>query len=261
MLNYLKSEFYRTVRSDEIHGTLIGLLFLVLLMNVTLGLMKNVEHFRYGITSFSYSMIVSVPMLYCYVAFAVAIMLYESDRRRGTLGNSIACGFSRIQLLAGKCIVCLVTSLVLLAIVLPVYIGSAVLLLNPAGPTMVQDMLWEIPAMSLITIASQILAVILLELFEKGSYSILVWLTVMLFLPKIFLMAGMILPFESGPIMDIAMWMPVNFLPAGTRVTMSECVTLWSSAEGMARCLVSGAAGILIFSSAGVFLLRKKDLS
>ena len=115
--------------------------------------------------------------------------------------------------------------------------------------------------MSLITIASQILAVILLELFEKGSYSILVWLTVMLFLPKIFLMAGMILPFESGPIMDIAMWMPVNFLPAGTRVTMSECVTLWSSAEGMTRCLVSGAAGILIFSSAGVFLLRKKDLS
>ncbi len=76
---------------------------------------------------------------------------------------------------------------------LPVYIGSAVLLLNPAGPTMVQDMLWEIPAMSLITIASQILAVILLELFEKDSYSILVWLTVMLFLPKLFLMGGMIL--------------------------------------------------------------------
>lgn len=260
MLNYLKSEFYRTVRSKEIHGMTIGLFSMVLFMNVTLGLMKNVEHFRYGITSFSYSMIVSVPMLYCYVASAAAVMLHGSDRRNGTMGNSIAYGFSRIQLFAGKCIVCLVTCLVLLALLLPVYIGSAALLLNSAGPTTVQDMLWEIPAMSLIAIASQILAVTLLEACENSFSGILSWLAVMLFLPKLFLAAGIILPFGNEPVMAIAMWMPANFLPAGTRVNMSECVTIWSTAEGMARCLLSGAAGILVFGGAGVLLLRKKDL-
>ena len=260
MLNYLKSEFYRTLHSKEIHGTAIGLFILILFVNVTLGLMRNVEHFPYGITSFSYSMLVSIPMMYCYVASDVAVMLYEPDRRNGTMGNSIAYGFSRMQLFAGKCIVCLAASLVLLAFALPLYIGSAALLLEPAGPTTVRDMLWEVPAISLIAIASQILAVILLELWENSFVSVLSWLAVMLFLPKLLLAAAMLLPFGREVLMNIAMWMPANFLSAGSEVTMSQCVTPWSTAEGMARCLLSGAAGILIFSAAGVLLLRRKEV-
>lgn len=260
MLNYLKSEFYRSVHSPEIHGTAIGLFAIVLFMNLTLGLMKNLEHFRYGITSFSYSMIVSVPMMYCYVASDVAAMLYEPDRRNGTMGNSIACGLSRMQLFAGKCIVCFVTSLALLALLLPVYIGSAVLLLDAAGPTTVRDMLTEIPAMSLIATASLILAVILLSLFDNSFFSVLIWLAVMVLLPKLLLAAGMALPFGRELLMDIALWMPANFLTAGSSVNMSQCITLWSAPEGMVRCLLSGAAGILVFGTAGVLLLRKKEI-
>jgi len=148
----------------------------------------------------------------------------------------------------------------LLALLLPVYIGSAALLLNSAGPTTVQDMLWEIPAMSLIAIASQILAVTLLEACENSFSGILSWLAVMLFLPKLFLAAGIILPFGNEPVMAIAMWMPANFIPAGTNVNMSECATIWDTGAGMARCLISGTAGILVFSAAGVLLLRKKDI-
>ncbi len=260
MLNYLKSELYRAVRSKEIHGTAMGLLGIVLFMNLTLGLMRNVEHFHYGTTSFSYSMLVSVPMLYCYVAADVAVMLYESHRRCGAMGNSIAFGLSRMQLLAAKCMVCLVVSLVLLAVTLPLYIGSATLLLDPAGPTTALDMLLEIPAMSLIGIAALILAVILLDFFENSFFSLLAWLTVMLFLPKLLLLAGMLLPFGGDALMHIAMWMPVNFLSAGSQVNMSECITLWDTGAGMAKCLISGAAGILVFSVAGVLLLRKRDI-
>ena len=146
MLNYIKSELYRALHSKEIHGTAIGLLAIILSMNLVLFLMKDVEHFRYGSASFSYSMLVSVPMMYCYVAADVAVMLYESDRRNGTMGNSIAHGISRMQLFAGKCIVCFTVSLILLAAALPVYIGSASLL-HAQGPTTAQDMLLEIPAM------------------------------------------------------------------------------------------------------------------
>lgn len=258
MLNYIKSELYRAVHSKEIHGTAIGLLAIVLFMNLILGLMKNVEHFSYGITSFSYSMLVSVPMMYCYVAADVAAMLYESDRRNGTMGNSIAFGISRMQLFAAKCIVCFAVSLVLLALVLPVYIGSAVLLLNAAGPTTIRDMLLEIPAMSLIATASLILAVVLLDFFENSFFSVVTWLAVMVILPKLLLFAGMILGGDA--LMDIAMWMPVNFIPAESSVNMSECVTIWDTGSGMAKCLLSGAVGILAFGGLGVLLLKKRDI-
>ncbi len=118
MLNYIKSELYRAAHSKELRGAFIGLLAIILFLNLTLFLMKDVEHFRYGSSSFSYSMLVSVPMMYCYVAADVAAMLYESDRRNGTMGNSIAYGISRMQLLAGKCVVCFVASLVMLAVAL-----------------------------------------------------------------------------------------------------------------------------------------------
>lgn len=260
MLNYIKSELYRAVHSKEIHGTAIGLLAIVLFMNLTLGLMKNVEHFRYGTTSFSYSMLISVPMMYCYVAADVAAMLYESDRRNGTMGNSIAFGLSRMQLLAAKCIVSFAVSLTLLAIALPVYIASAALLLHAAGPATVRDMLLEIPAMALIATAFLILAVVLLDFFENSFFSILTWLTVILFAPKLLLLAGMVLPFGGEALMDVAMWMPINFIPAASRVSMSECVAIWDTGEGMARCLLSGAAGILVFSGLGMLLLKKRDI-
>ncbi len=259
MLNYIKSELYRALHSKEIHGTAIGLLAIILSMNLVLFLMKDVEHFRYGSASFSYSMLVSVPMMYCYVAADVAVMLYESDRRNGTMGNSIAHGISRIQLFAGKCIVCFTVSLILLAAALPVYMGSASLL-HAQGPTTAQDMLLEIPAMSLIATGSLILAVVVLDLFQNSFFSVLTWLTVMLLLPKLLLFAGMLLPFGGDALMDAAMWMPANFIPAGTRVNMSECVTIWDTGAGMARCLLSGAAGILVFGLAGVLLLRKRDI-
>lgn len=260
MLNYIKSELYRAAHSKELRGAFIGLLAIILFLNLTLFLMKDVEHFRYGSSSFSYSMLVSVPMMYCYVAADVAAMLYESDRRNGTMGNSIAYGISRMQLLVGKCVVCFVASLVMLAVALPLYIGCAELLLHATGPTTIQDMLLEVPAMSLIATGSLILAVVLLDLFQNSFFSVLTWLTVMLLLPKLLLFAGMLLPFGGDALMDAAMWMPANFIPAGTRVNMSECVTIWDTGAGMARCLLSGAAGILVFSLAGVLLLRKRDI-
>ena len=260
MLNYIKSELYRAAHSKELRGAFIGLLAIILFLNLTLFLMKDVEHFRYGSSSFSYSMLVSVPMMYCYVAADVAAMLYESDRRNGTMGNSIAYGISRMQLLVGKCVVCFVASLVMLAVALPLYIGCAELLLHATGPTTIQDMLLEVPAMSLIATGSLILAVVLLDFFENSFFSVLAWLTVMLFLPKILLFAGIVLPFGGDVLMDVDMWMPANFIPAGTNVNMSECATIWDTGAGMARCLISGTAGILVFSAAGVLLLRKRDI-
>ena len=260
MLNYMKSELYRARHSAEIRGTAMGLLGLILFMNLILYIMSGLPHFHYGITSFSYSMLVSMPMLYCYVAGDVAVMLYESDKRNGTLGNSIAYGISRTRIFFGKCIAAFLTALFLLLLALPAYIISAMLLLEEAGPTVVWDMLAEVPAVSLIAIAALILAVILLELFDNSFFSILAWLAILVILPKILLLAGMGMASGAEFLLDIAMWMPANFFSAEMQVNMSECITVWDTAEGMAKCLLSGAAGILAFGTAGVLLLKKKEI-
>lgn len=260
MLNYVKSELYRASRSREIRETAIVFMGLVLLLNIVLYLCKGLEHFRYGITSFSYSNVVAMPMIYCYAASDVAVMLYEADRRNRTEQNSIAYGMSRLGLLAGKCIVSLTVSFVILALTLPVYICSAELLLDSVGPTTAADLLLEIPAMSLIATASLILANVLLEFFDKSIVSILVWLSILVFLPKILLLSGMALAGRSTFLLDIALWLPANFLTMESQVNMSECTTIWDTAQGMAKCLIAGGAEILVFGAVGVVLLRKREL-
>ena len=167
---------------------------------------------------------------------------------------------SRRELLAGKCIFSLAVSFVILVMILPVYICSAELLLDSAGPTTAADLLLELPAMSLIAIASLVLANVLLEVFDKSIVSILVWLAVLVFLPKILLLAGMALTTASSTLLlDIALW-PANFLTAQSRVNMSECVAIWDTAQGMAKCLIAGGAEIVVFGALGVVLLRKREL-
>lgn len=260
MLNYIKSELYRAFHSSEIRETAIVITGLTFLMNLILYLFSGMEHFRYGITSFSYSMLVASPMIYCYVAGDVTVMLYEADRRNGTMGNSIACGISRTEIFAGKCIVSLITSLGILMIAMPVYIASATLLLPKAGPVEVKDLLMEIPAVSLVAVAAVILAVVLLEIFHKVLISILVWLGLLVFIPKALLLTGMYLSDQSDILLNIARWLPANFFSVEMQVNMSKCITVWSVPEGMAKCLISGGLGMLVFGAVGVLLLRRKDI-
>ena len=83
MLNHIKSELYRTVCNKSFYlitGVMAGL---VLLMNGILWVCRvNFgERFHYGTTSYSFSILVSSPMFYCFAAALVAQILYESDKR------------------------------------------------------------------------------------------------------------------------------------------------------------------------------------
>lgn len=261
MLNYIRSELYRARHNKDILSMPFIFGGLILLMNLFLYMGKSIEHFRYSSTSFSYSMIVSMPMIYCYVAADIAAVMYEGDRKNGIKKNSIAWGGSRTELLAARCIVSLITAIVILALVLPVYIVSAVILLTPGGPVLLEDVLMELPAVFLCGIASLILAVVLMELFDKSIFSVLTWIGIMVVLPVILLLAGELLGENGGLLTDIAMWMPQNFFSSGVgmQVTMSLCEPVWNTAAGMARCLIAGGAGILIFGGAGALLIRKKE--
>ena len=257
MGNYIKSECYRLICSKWIYvmgGVLAALAFLYNLVSYLFYI--HTPDFRYGTTSFAFSNLVAYPMLYCYAAFLIADLLWEADTRNGTHGNSISWGIPRTGIVLGKCVVGILASLILLAVTITVFAVSSLLLLEHGGPTRLQDLLMEIPAVSLIAISSFLLSVLVLELFDRMIVSLLTWLSVMVVIPRILFFLGM----KIHALMPVALWMPENFFSVEMSVNMSRCITLWSSPEGMAKCLISGAVGILLFGAAGICLAEKKEL-
>lgn len=257
MMNYIKSELYRVSHSRSIYYLTGILVFLSFLLNAVLRWFRRVEDFPYATTSFSYSNLVSNPMIFCVMGFIIGIILYEGNRKSGNMKNTIAFGFSRKEIFIGECIVATLSAICALILILGVYILSAVAFLDHTGPVNLMDLLTEIPAVFFIAIASLISGIVCLEVFEKTSTGIIIWYAFWFIIPKIFYYLG----FRYDLIRSIAMWMPANFMGSNEMmVNMSQSITAWDTAEGMAKCLISGIIGIAVFSLSGITLLRKRDL-
>lgn len=257
MLNYIKSEGYRILHTSTMYITTLTFGALVLALNIILYVfhMFTVD-FPYGNTSFSYSNIVANPMVYCFAAFVIVALLYDGDRRNGNVKNSVAYGISRSKIFAGKCIVSLLTCIIIMVITLSIFIASAEILLIPMGPVTLDVLLMEVPAVSLIAIAALILAVLSMDLFDKSFSSFLLWYSIMFIIPSICYYLGLKIDIFQA----IAAWMPNAFFKSEMLVNRSTCITIWDSTQGFIHCLLTGAIGCGIFASLGCLLTRKKDI-
>lgn len=260
MANYIKSECYRAIHTKGTYGIAALLTGLAILFNVVLWLFTTFDpEFRYGTSSFSFSNLVAVPMAYCIAAFLITAILYEGERRNGTHKNSISNGISRTALFLGKSFISLAVSLTILIPVMAGYIASGLLLLPLNGPVTVQDLLLEIPAVSLVAISSLILGVLVLETFDRTVAGILVWYLILFGIPKILFLLSLKLEF----LYPIALWMPANFFnnfsSPDMAVNMGQCSTIWDTMPGMAKCLAAGGIGILLFTACGIYVLKNKE--
>lgn len=259
MINYIKSEIYRVSHDKGIYCFIAILTVLTIIMNALLGWFGKMDgaSFTYDTTSFSYSNLVANPMVFCVMGAVVGIILYDGNRKNGNLKNTIAFGITRTKVFAGECIVATITAAVSLIIVLTVYITSAIIFLEHTGPVSLTDLLTEIPAVLLVAVASLISGIVCIEACGKDSIGIIVWFIIWFIVPKIFFYLGL----RVDIFRSIAMWMPENFFgTSGMSVNMSQSITAWGTAKGMAKCIISGVIGIIVFSLSGVVLLRKREL-
>lgn len=250
MINFIYSEFYRITHSRGTYAAAGLLAGLAIALNTALKFWGE----RYAITSFSYSNLVANPMVFAVMGAVVAFFLYEGSRKNGNIKNTVASGISRIKIFIGECIVSAVTSTIVMIISLAAWILSAELLLEKAGPTELRDLLMTVPSVYLIAIASMISCIVMLELFEKMAIGILLWFSIWFFIPNILMYLG--LRFDT--VLQIALWFPSNIFEINLKhVNMQECITVWDTAAGFLRCILSGVA---IFTLTGFVSLRKKDL-
>ena len=255
MLNYIKSEFYRITHSAMLYAVGFAFAAAPTLMNIMLYCFTlSKPDYPFSTTSFSFSNVVANPMIFCVAALFLVYALYEGNKKNGNLKNAIASGLSRGKIFIGQVIVCLVVSIIFLAITAMVYIFSARLLLRIEGPVTAFDLIMEILAVAPIVVAALILSVVVVMRFDKSIMGIIWWLCILFFVPQLLLYIGI----EIEPVREIAMWLPRNFF-SGMQVNQTVCAPIWDAADGLAKCLISGFIGIIVFGIYGIVSLRKKE--
>ena len=241
MLNYMKSEGYRILHSRGMYlftGITAAALFF---LNWLLSCQGQIP---YATAHFSLGMLVGSPMLYCYMALLAAGIMFGEDRKNGMMKNAVVYGITGPVIFMGKCMV-------------GIFVGRARLFL-PMEEMELRAVLQEIPAMSLIAGAAMMLGILVLDAVEKTAAGIVVWFFLVIGIPRGLLYLSHVL--QSELLKEAALLFPENFLAEEVRVTLGGYAILWDTPQGMMKCLVSGAAGILVFTAAGILAFRNKEL-
>ncbi len=258
MRNYIKSEWYRVTHTSTIYvftGVLAGL---ALLVNLVLWFLDKVDPtFPYGTTAFSLSNLVCMMTILFYVGMILVYLIFADDKKNGSLKNSIAFGIPRTEIFLGKCVVSTLISLISLAVILVVFLGSAVLLLEPGvEPHAVKITLQGVACVIPMAVASEVLGIAFCNFCQKEVVAGIDWYVVMVAIPQICFIIG--LKFE--PWAKIAAWMPNNYLSKEIMVNMSGWNCLWQTPEGVAKCLISGFIGLIVFLVFGLIVSKKQEV-
>lgn len=258
MYNYVKSEWYRITHSSTIYmftGIVAGL---ALFINIALYLVSAYDtDFSYGTTAFSLSIPASSMSFLFYAGMIVVALIFWGEKRNGILKNAIAFGISRKEIFVAKCIVSTVISVCSMVAILLVYMGSAVLLLEPGVEVnAVSITLKGIVCILIMAIAFEVLAIAFSGFFEKDIVAFIMWYLIMALIPQICSVIGL----KSDLFSRIAAWMPYNYLSDEVVANMSGWSCLWDTPEGVAKCLISGVIGLIVFLLLGLGICKKQEV-
>ena len=257
MLNYIKGEWYRIVRGKEVY-LLTGVLSLLALAANALELaMTFVDPgFPYATVRFNLSVVTSSLGTLFLIAGMLVWFLYSEDRKNGTLKNALSHGCSRTAVFAGQCIVSSLVGLVCMVVVLAVYVGSAVLLLEGPVREPVVDLLTGIAVALPSTLAAVVLMVAVLAQCKSISSALVTWTVILFVIPYTLRMVGLLVE----PVSVVASWLPPNFFATEALVSMTGKSLLWNDPAGLAKCLIAGFASLAAFSALGAWRARKIEL-
>lgn len=257
MLNYMKSEWYKTIHGKGFYiagGVMCGL---VLLMNLILwGSNHFITNFPYGTFRFSLNTFTAQPIWMIALGSVIAGVLFIDDRKSGIIKNAVAYGIPREQILIGKWLVSLASSLILMCVVFAVYVGSAYILLEKPEFEPFRQMVMAMISALPFSIAAMMLMNCLGVMIEKETIAMLWWMAVIYFIP----MAVDILGLYFKGLQRISRWLPYTFLRREVLVTMGEYQCLWDTPEGLLKCMVTGVIGIAVFGVWGIIKFRRQQM-
>lgn len=255
MLNYIKSEFYRIARSKGVYLFTFGIAAFAFSINLLLFVMNQVEvDFPYGTIRFSLSNLISGIYLVMLVAGLLAVLLYSDDRKNGTMKNALSAGLSRTQHFVAKCVVACCVGVICMTVILAIYLGSAVLLLDDPADEAMAVLFQGIIAVLPTAIAGLVFAVASFHFIPNANAAQVFWIIVLFVVPIFIQTLG--LYFEVCAM--IASWLPTNIFLSQSLVTGSSFDCVWQTEFGMMKCLVTGL--IMLVACAGFGLWRSNKI-
>lgn len=255
MMNYIKSELYRVFHSVEIYSLTGVISILLLMLNGVLAIFSKEGHFPYGNVGYSLGILVSAIQIIIACGAIVVSFLYSERRKNSAMKNTIAYGISREGIFLGDCMVSILAGLLSMAVILAAFVGSACLLLDRTGMEIIEILFRGIAAVLPSVFAGVILYVWLDMRNVKEMKGMLIWLSVMDFVPSIVKMLG----YRVELLARAASWMPWNLF--GVQGGMSSGITcIWQTSEGFAKCWAAGGLGMVIFLVLGLWSVRRIEL-
>ncbi len=256
MINYIKSELYRISRMKGIYVLTVICFGLLLAMNLVLlfvGL--DTPTFPYDTVKFSLGMVEGSVTVVFILTLCIGSIIFADELKNRTIMNSVAFGYSRLQIYFGKIIVALIVSVITLLTVLGIFTGCTFLMLENTGIDALLSMIKCYSVESLILVCGVVAAITIHFLINSGAGAVWTWIGTFLGVPAI----ASLLAIKFNFFQRLSSWLA--YTVSGLEVKDGDKVAMiYHTTEGARRCLLVGGIGTLVVIIAGVILLRKKEL-
>lgn len=257
MIRYIKSELYRVVHSKGIYLFAGICLAMMLAVNLILAYFRGKEpSFAYGNTAFAFGMLGGFMQPIFFLTLLMGCLVFADEYKNKTIMNSIAFGYSRLTVYFGKLAVALIVSAVLLVLLLGIFIGSGMLLLEDSGTEVLFNLLKGFGACIPILITGEVAAITFAFLIGTVMGSTWTWMGVFVCVPMVCELLGM--KFEIFA--RISKWLAYSIVGEGTIVEDMGLVMVWMNRDGFIRCILTGLIGIAVFLVIGAVGMRRKEL-
>ena len=252
MLNYMKSEWFRTFHRKYLYITTGCLCALVILASVFL---KVNEDVMYDMTDYMGTFLLSIvttglSMGY-YLTMIVADMIFSDEYKHQTLKNTVSYGISRVKIYLGKLISGLMAGVLVMTVTVAVTVVTALLVFGTDA---------EFSGYLLNTMLPKLLAFIPLWMGGVAMG------TMMLFLLKntaaafAFLGVAMVLPMIFGYISPLyPIFGEIKNLMVVTKINLVSNASLVSGSL-MADCWITGLAAVVMYTVIGALVFSRKEI-
>lgn len=257
MLNYMKSEFYRVFHSKEVYLLTVVFTGLLTAYNVILYLCRTLPGFQYNNTWHSYGMIDTNMAVLIYLIIVICSMLDGNSLHN--IKNTALFGVSRRVIYFGRMMVnsCVCLGMYLYLMGLHFFLGK--LLLEDSG----REAAGIFIRSTFVCIPMLLGVVAVYHCCILMSRNSITAATLMLVVLVIIPMGVKVIGFKIEAVrrigdMLICNLMEVEFLE--TAEGYYSRVFSWDTGAGVAKCILAGISGILIFSMIGIKYFQKKEI-
>ncbi len=252
MINYIKSEVYRTLRNRNLAlvsaiGTIISLAGIVLLKYM----IQIDASFRYGNTKFALSNIYYQMFLTLIATVVIAGFMHDGEDKQHTIKHSVAFGIKRSNIYLGRLITQFMVTIVLYVVVVSMFTALSFALLKHSNQGEL-DLLIQISVASITCLGAGLAAThYFLMTSENEIMANLKAVSFLWIIPVILNMVGR----KIAVIQKMADLFPYNAVDFSSLIN-GEVALAWS----MIHSLLIGLGWIVFFAVMGLLKYQKKEV-